>query len=266
MRKNVYYFVVLIGVFIFLFVQFLYGGGSKKMTPNKMVENIHWFGQAAFKINAENKVIYIDPYRIKKKDKADIILVTHDHQDHFSKRDISKIVYDRTILVAPETCKNAVKGVIPEKVVLLNPGMSHNVDGIIKIEAVPAYNIKKTNFHPKSNLWLGYILTVNGVRIYHAGDTERIPEMKKFNCDIALLPLGQTYTMNSVKEASEAARDVKAKIAIPMHYKIEGLSLPIATVDEFLQKTTFPIIKVGNEIDIEKEEIPTNPEIWIFTL
>ncbi len=235
MRKNVWYFMVLIGVSVFIFVQFLYGGGVKKMTPAKMVDNIHWFGQAAIKINAEDKVIYIDPYRIKKKDKADIILVTHEHQDHFSKADISKIVYDKTILVAPETCKNSVKGVIPGKVVLLKSGMSHEVDDI-KIEAVPAYNIKKTNFHPKSNVWLGYILTVNGVRIYHAGDTERIPEMKNFNCDIALLPLGQTYTMNSVKEAAEAALDVKAKIAIPMHYGLyEGTPEDAKTFKNLLE-------------------------------
>jgi L-ascorbate metabolism protein UlaG (beta-lactamase superfamily) len=88
----------------------------------------------------------------------------------------------------------------------------------IRIETLPAYNIKKTQFHPRSAGHVGYVLTIDGVRIYHAGDTERIPEMKELNCDIALLPLGQTYTMNSVNEAAQAALDTKAKIAIPMHY------------------------------------------------
>lgn len=231
MRKNVWFFVMLLSVF--MSAQILYGG-EKKMTANEMVENIHWFGQAAIKINAKGKVIYIDPYRLKKNDRADIILITHEHQDHFSKADISKIIYEKTTLVAPETCKNAVKNVAAGKVVLLKPGMSDNIDGI-QVEAVPAYNIKKTNFHPKSNQWLGYILSINGVRIYHAGDTERIPEMKNFNCDIALLPLGQTYTMNSVKEAAESALDVKAKIAIPIHYGLyEGTAEDAKTFKNIL--------------------------------
>jgi L-ascorbate metabolism protein UlaG (beta-lactamase superfamily) len=83
---------------------------------------------------------------------------------------------------------------------------------------VPAYNVVKTNYHPKGNKWVGYILTIDGVKIYHAGDTERIPEMQEFTCDIVMLPLGQTYTMNSVEEAAEATLDVQAKIAIPIHY------------------------------------------------
>jgi L-ascorbate metabolism protein UlaG (beta-lactamase superfamily) len=231
MRKNIWFFVMLLSVFIS--VQILYGG-EKKMTTNEMVDNIHWFGQAAIKIDAQGKVIYIDPYRIKKNDRADIILITHEHQDHLSKADISKIVNENTILAAPETCKNAVQNVAPGKVVLLKPGMSDTIDGI-QVEAVPAYNIKKTNFHPKSNQWLGYILTINGVRIYHAGDTERVPEMKNFNCDIALLPLGQTYTMNSVKDAAESALDVKAKIAIPIHYGLyEGAAEDAKTFKNIL--------------------------------
>lgn len=76
----------------------------------------------------------------------------------------------------------------------------------------------KINYHPKKNKWVGYILTIEDNNVYHAGDTERIPEMKDIVCDIALLPLGQTYTMNSVEDAAEAAIDVKAKIAIPFHY------------------------------------------------
>jgi L-ascorbate metabolism protein UlaG (beta-lactamase superfamily) len=83
---------------------------------------------------------------------------------------------------------------------------------------VPVYNVVKTNFHPNQNNWVGYIITVDRVRIYHAGDTERIPEMMTFSRDIAMLPLGQTYTMNSVEDAAKAAIDVKAKTAIPIHY------------------------------------------------
>jgi L-ascorbate metabolism protein UlaG (beta-lactamase superfamily) len=210
--------IVLLSFLVFLF---LYGNlfsiPSKTSTPMDMVKNIHWLGQATVKIEAGEKVIYIDPYQIKNKDKADIILVTHGHGDHLSLSDIEKVRSEKTTFVAPQDCAAEIKKKFKNPVVTLKPGQSRNIHNIL-IEAVPAYNVVKTNFHPKSNQWVGYILLLNGIRIYHAGDTERIPEMKTFTCDIALLPLGQTYTMNSVQEAADAALDVKAKIAIPIHY------------------------------------------------
>ncbi len=226
---------------LLIVAQFLYAGGTKKMSPLKMVENLHWLGQAAFKISLGDKTIYIDPYRIKNKDKADIILISHEHSDHLSIQDIKKIIYDNTILIAPQTCENALKDIFVKKTILLTSGKDVKVDDI-NIEAVPAYNIKKTNFHPKENQWLGYILTINDVRIYHAGDTERIPEMKNINCDIALLPLGQTYTMNSVKEAAEVALDVKAKIAIPMHYGLYEATQEDATTFKNILKDKIKVI------------------------
>ena len=213
----IYLFASLIFSLFSLFSQVSIAGISNDTAHHKMVKNIHWFGQAAMKIQAETKTIYIDPYQLTKKDKADIILITHSHSDHLSKGDIEKIICDNTILIAPQSCEASVKDIKAKGIVLLKPGESHTI-GKIKIDAVPAYNIKKTNYHPKENGWLGYIITVKGIKIYHAGDTERIPEMKKFDCDIALLPLGQTYTMNSVEDAVETACDVKAKIAIPMHF------------------------------------------------
>ncbi len=202
---------------MFIFSQFLLGGNQKISSPEKMVSNIHWFGQAAVKITAMEKTIYIDPYRIKKKDKADIILITHEHRDHFSPEDIYRVATENSIIIAPTTCREVLKDIDISPKIFLQPDEQTEINGI-KIEAVPAYNVVKTKFHPKSNEWLGYILTIDGVRIYHAGDTERIPEMKNFKTDIAIMPLGQTYTMNSVKEAAEAALDTKAQIAIPMHF------------------------------------------------
>lgn len=186
-------------------------------TPEQMVEKIHWLGQATVKIRAGGKVIYVDPYQIKMTDEADMALITHPHQDHLSLDDVARVVKEKTIFVAPKDAAEKLKGKFANQVIVSFPGMKTNVKGV-EIEAVPAYNVVKAKFHPKGNGWVGYVLKVEGVRIYHAGDTERIPEMKDIACDIALLPLGQTYTMNSVEEAAEAALDVKARLVIPIHY------------------------------------------------
>ena len=219
---------------------------SKVATPDKMVKNIHWFGQAAVKIDAGDQVIYIDPYRIKKKDKADIVLITHSHSDHLSPADVSKVLTENTVLIAPKDCIQQLEELSKSKVIVLEPGENFTVKGIL-IEAVPAYNIVKKEFHPKKNKWVGYVMSIEGVRIYHSGDTERIPEMKDFSCDIAMLPLGQTYTMNSVKEAAESAQDVKAKIAIPIHYGLyEGTAEDAEEFKEILaDKIEVIIIKKG---------------------
>ncbi len=184
---------------------------------DSFIQNIHKFAQSSIKIDAVDKIIYIDPYRIQKTDSADIILITHDHKDHLDPSSIAKILTSKTTIVAPASCKKNIQKLGSKKVVYFTPREEKKIDNVI-IESVPAYNIKKKRFHPKKNNWLGYIITIDGIRIYHAGDTERIPEMKKFQCDIAFMPLGQTYTMNSVKEAAEAVLDVKAKIAIPIHF------------------------------------------------
>ena len=177
-----------------------------------MLEKIHWFGQSSILIEAGTTRVYIDPVSLKKEDKAGIILVTHDHADHYSLADINRLATDDTTVISPFAIRR-VRG----KHMLLPPGKGVTLNGIA-IEAVPAYNVRKTQFHPKASGYVGYIVTVEGQRIYHAGDTERIPEMKRIACDIALLPLGQTFTMNSVDEAVLAALDVKAKIAIPIHF------------------------------------------------
>ncbi len=177
----------------------------------KMVKNIHWLGHDTFKITGE-KTIYTDPYKIKKKDIADIILITHDHFDHCVPEDVQKLQGEKTVIVTTADCAKKLSG----NIVVVKPGDKITVEGI-EIEAVPAYNTNK-DFHPKQTGWVGYIFKVGGQRIYLAGDTDYIPEMKTFkDVDIALLPVSGTYVMTA-EEAVQAALDIKPKIAIPMHY------------------------------------------------
>ncbi|MHA1196407.1 MAG: MBL fold metallo-hydrolase [Promethearchaeota archaeon] len=177
---------------------------------------IFWLGHACFKIKTSNgKIIYIDPYNIKDdEEKADIIISTHGHFDHFSAGDIKKLVANKTIVIGPASISRELKKFNGKPLEL---GESFSVDDIT-IELVPAYTIKKGT-HPKGNNWAGVIITHQGKSVYHAGDTERIPEMKdlaKRSITVALLPCGGTYTMD-FEEATDAAVDIKPEIAVPMH-------------------------------------------------
>jgi len=182
-----------------------------------MIENIHWLGHASFRIE-NDKTIYIDPYELKGElPKADLILITHDHFDHCSPDDVAKLAKDDTVIVTIAAAARALKG----DVRIVKPGESLVVQGI-PIETVPAYNVNKFRspgepFHPRESSHVGFIVTVAGKRIYHAGDTDVIPEMDDIEADIALLPAGGTYTMTA-DEAAEAANRIKPKVAIPMHH------------------------------------------------
>jgi len=170
---------------------------------------IDWLGHDTTRITSDNLVIYFDPYKIGNSPKADIIIVSHDHYDHLSPEDIDKLLKDDTVIVAPNNCKP------PRQQEGIAAGETKTVRGVI-IEAIPAYNIDK-EFHPKKAGGLGFIIQVNGTRIYHAGDTDLIPEMDNVKCDIALLPVSGTYVMTA-EEAAEAARRINPKKAIPVHY------------------------------------------------
>ena len=169
--------------------------------------------QSAFRIDA-GKIIYIDPWDVKKEFDADIILITHAHYDHLSPEDVEKLSNDDSVIIAPPDCLKKIKGNTKP----IKPGEKMQIKRI-HIEAVPAYNIKqdRLKYHPKENNWVGFVLDIDGKRIYHAGDTDNIPEMNKIKCDLAMLPIGGTFTMDG-EEGAEAANLINPKIAIPMHW------------------------------------------------
>lgn len=163
-------------------------------------------------------VLYFDPYKITRSSRdADIIFFTHDHYDHFSPEDFQKIMRRETVVVCPYTMKNKVLQYrIPKaQIVPMLPGKKLSVCGI-SVEAVPAYNVGKP-FHPKKNQWLGYVVTVDGMRYYIAGDTDQNEDNEKVQCDVALVPCGGTYTMNP-REAAAFVNHLHPRAAIPTHY------------------------------------------------
>jgi L-ascorbate metabolism protein UlaG (beta-lactamase superfamily) len=181
---------------------------------------ISWLGHDGFRIKNAH-TIYIDPYEIKGGEKADILLISHDHSDHCSPEDVEKIATPNTIIVTTEDSKHKLSKLKVSEIRVTKPGQKTVIDDVT-VEVVPAYNMNKFRspgvpFHPKEKLMTGFIVTVNGVRIYHGGDTDMIPEMAGFNVDIACIPVSGTYVMTA-EEAAEATRRIKPKIAIPMHY------------------------------------------------
>lgn len=177
----------------------------------QMLEGIAWLGHASFRIEGPEGVVYIDPWKLKDGPKADLILITHDHYDHCVPQDVKKIAKAETSIVTTTSCAAKLTG----DVHIVKAGDKITVKGIA-IEVVPAYNIGK-DFHPKAAGGVGYIITIGGRRIYHAGDTDLIPEMSTIRADTALLPVGGKYTMTA-EEAAEAANRIKPEVAVPMHW------------------------------------------------
>lgn len=182
-----------------------------------MLEGIEVLCHSSIKISKE-KIIYIDPFRIKQSyNDADLIFITHDHYDHYSEEDIDKIKKDDTIIIIPKGLVSKVlqKGFEKENIIEVKTKESYTV-GNIKFETVPAYNINKA-FHPKENNWLGYIIELNDIRYYIAGDTDVTIDNKKVKCDVAFIPVGGTYTTD-YKEAAELVNQIKPKVVVPTLY------------------------------------------------
>lgn len=183
-----------------------------------MTENIDVFKQNSIRIRTECGSIYIDPFQMTEAPKdAACIFITHDHYDHFSPEDIERVAGQDTILVVPvkmekkaEKLKGTVAGIVTTE-----PGRSYEAAGI-SFETVPMYNILKP-FHPKSAGWCGYILQIEGKRIYIAGDIDVIKEAGAVKCDVALLPIGGFYTMDA-KQAADLVNEMQPAVAIPVHY------------------------------------------------
>jgi len=176
-----------------------------------LLGRLHWLGHASFCLDGP-PTIYLDPWRLKGRlPQADVILISHDHHDHCSPDDVKRISGPGTVIVASATAAIKLRG----DVRVLRPGERTTV-GEVEIEAVPAYNVKKS-YHPRQAGHVGFIVTVGGERLYFAGDTDRIPEMVDITCDVALLPVGGTYTMDAA-EAAAAAADIEPRVAVPMHW------------------------------------------------
>jgi L-ascorbate metabolism protein UlaG (beta-lactamase superfamily) len=182
-----------------------------------MLERIHWLGHDAFRIDGP-QTIYLDPYELSKGNpKADVILISHDHGDHCSPKDVAKVQGEHTVIVTIAAAADKLAG----DVRIVKPGDVIQVRGI-DVEAVPAYNINKFRspgvpFHPREAGHAGFVVTVEGKRVYHAGDTDHIPEMADLeDIDIALLPVSGIYVMTA-EEAVEAAAAIQPGVVIPMH-------------------------------------------------
>jgi len=178
------------------------------------IDHIHWLGHASFRIDDAEERIYIDPWKLAEgAPAASLILITHGHHDHLSLDDIARIETPATVFVGP---RDVVSELGNRRTVTAAPGGAYDT-GVVRVEAVPAYNRGKP-FHGKDKGWLGYIVTLSsGQRVYHAGDTDAIPEMDGIKADVALLPCGGTYTM-SATEMAEAANRFKPAVLIPMHW------------------------------------------------
>jgi len=173
-----------------------------------------------FKIKG-SKVIYTDPFKVKKRDEADVVLLSHEHFDHLSVEDLSKVTFPGTTIVASVSCRDGLRTVRVKETHFLDPGDKVSV-GQVHLEAVPAYNLNKFRepgkpFHPKGHNGLGFVITLDGTRVYFAGDTDLIPEMQDIRCDVALLPVSGTYVM-TVEEAVQAVAAIHPRIVVPMHY------------------------------------------------
>lgn len=182
-----------------------------------MIYNIEWLGHSTIKILGD-KVIYIDPYNIKDKfNDADIIFITHNHYDHFSIEDIKKCISKNTkIIVTEDLYEDALQLGFKEKdIINVLPNNNYEVENL-SFSTLPAYNIDK-KYHPKENNWVGYIIKVNNIKYYIAGDTDITDEARKVKCDIAFLPVGGTFTMD-YQEAALLANEIEPKIVIPIHY------------------------------------------------
>jgi L-ascorbate metabolism protein UlaG (beta-lactamase superfamily) len=183
------------------------------------LESSHAYGSACVRIT-HGKVIYFDPSCLsgdQPKVKADIIFVTHSHDDHFSIKTLQDLSKESTTIIAPKDCHAELSKALPGlKIMFLSPGDKATVDET-SIEAIPAYNLE-SSAHPRTKNWVGYIVKIEGVRIYHSGDTSFIPEMRELNnIDIAILTVRDHYMMNG-KQVVEAIASFKPKVVIPVHW------------------------------------------------
>jgi L-ascorbate metabolism protein UlaG (beta-lactamase superfamily) len=182
-----------------------------------MLDAFTWYKQAALKWQGKGLTVHIDPWGVPDgEDKADLLLITHAHFDHFSQEDIDRVVKEGTIIVAPHDV--ARDCLVSGDIRAIKPGETIEAAGL-QVHAVPAYNVRpeRLEMHPRDNNWVGYVLDLGGTMTYLAGDTDHIAEMADIKTDVAFLPIGGTFTMD-VQESVGATKDINPKIAVPYHF------------------------------------------------
>lgn len=185
-----------------------------------MLDGVICLGHNAIKFIKDNKVIYIDPFKIEDNyNDADLVFITHSHYDHFSKEDILKVKKEFTKIIITEDLYNdsIEMGFSKDNILVVKPNSKYLIDSV-KFSTISSYNINK-NFHPKDNNWVGYILLLNNYSYYIIGDSDITDENKQVKCDVLFVPIGGIYTMD-YKEASLLTNVIKPKIVIPVHYGI----------------------------------------------
>jgi L-ascorbate metabolism protein UlaG (beta-lactamase superfamily) len=181
-----------------------------------MLDAFTWYKQSALKWKG-GITVHIDPWGIPDgEEKADLVLITHAHFDHYNPDDFSKVIKDGSIIVAPEdVARDCLQS---GDVRAVKPGQTIEAAGF-QVHAVPAYNIaeERLEMHPRENNWVGYVVELGGTMTYLAGDTDHIPEMADIKTDLAFVPIGGTYTMD-VPEAAGAIKEISPKLAVPYHF------------------------------------------------
>ena len=182
-----------------------------------MLENVEVFCHNSIKITG-SKTIYIDPFKLEKDyHDADYIFSTHTHYDHFSEEDIAKSLKEDTVIITPDSSRELAYDLTKDKerVKIVEPANEYELPGV-KFSTTYAFN-REVSYHTKNENWVGYIIELDGVKYYIAGDTDNIKELKNVECDVAFLPVGGKYTMGYA-EAAGLANTIKAKVVVPTHY------------------------------------------------
>jgi len=180
-----------------------------------MLERLTWFRQAAIRYMSDGLTLYVDPWGTEPDDPAaDLILITHAHFDHLQPHEIERLSTPGTKVVAPHDVARELSG----DVIAVAPGESYEVAGV-RFETVPAYNVaeERLDMHPKANGWVGYVLELGGHRYYHGGDTDALPELESLSTDVAMVPIGGTFTMD-YREAAGLVKVMRPKVAVPIHF------------------------------------------------
>ena len=210
-----------------------------------MLERFTWFRQSALRYAGDGLTLYIDPWGTVVDDPpADVILITHAHFDHFLPSEIERLRTPETKILAPSDVAKDLEGDVTPVV----PGQTHEVAGV-KVETVPAYNVveERLDMHPRKKRWVGYLLELEGRTYYHAGDTDALPELESLATDVAMVPIGGTYTMDW-QEAAGFVKAMEPRLAVPMHYGFVVCSPSHSTLFK----------KAADPIPVEILE-PTNP-------